>query len=107
MTPLRALVLLVGFAAVTWLLSRVPDDVFGWAQVTLLVVAGVVVLVVAAAVFLRPARLVLAQAFLTPRPSPGAAFALADATELRALALPVTIAMACLVAAGVAAALRG
>lgn len=103
----RQALFVLGLAAIIVLLSRLPADVFVTTQALLLVTAACILLLLAGAVFLAPARSLLARLFALPievRPAPALSMATND--EWRGLLRPLFAALVLLAAAGLPVALR-
>lgn len=96
----------LGLVAITLLVSSLPDATFAATQTALLVAAGALVLLAAAALFLAPARRLQRVIFMTPAHETAGVFAVATPEEMRASLRPVLAALAALAVAGAAAALR-
>lgn len=95
---------LIGVALATFFLTRLPEREFGQAQTILLAFAGIVLLVVALAVVLRPVRHALFRFYGVAYAEEGPA--MAEAEDVRGLLPAVATALVALVAAGLAAFLR-
>lgn len=107
LTPARAMMTILGVALVVLLVSRLPDDVFAATQTALVAAAGVLVLLVAASVFLAPARRIQRALFLGDAQDEPAAFAIATSAQMREMVKPIVVAVTALAVAGVAAVIRG
>lgn len=106
MRRLRWLFALAGFVALLWLVSRLPDAVFGTTQTFLLVAAALILLLVAGAMFLLPARRLLASVFVLPLRREGPVFGMPPEDELRTVFRPLVAAGVCLAVAMLAGLLR-
>lgn len=103
----RALALVVGGALLAFLVSRLPAETFGATQAALLVAAGALLLWVALALFVVPARRALARAFVLPVRVPDAGwFGMPSEPELRPTLRPLAVAAVALGVATAAALLR-
>lgn len=96
----------IGLVLVAVLVSRLPSAHFASAQASLLLAAGALVLLVAAATLFAPARRLQRRIFLTPYVERGGAFAVATPEEMRGAVKPVLAAVACLLVAALSTALR-
>lgn len=107
MSPLRASLVLLGFAAIVAIVGRLPADVFAATQSALLVAAALLFVLAGASIFLAPARRLQAAIFVQERAHVAEpALSVATPEQARGAVRPVLAAVACLAVAALAAALR-
>lgn len=105
MTPLRAALFVVGLAAIVWLVSRLPADVFLTTQAFLLIVAAASLILAATAFVFLPARKLQARLFGLSV-TEGALFGFPPEREARATLQPLLVAAVCFAVAGLAGLVR-
>ncbi|GEM_PF-6703884 len=106
MRPARVVAVAAGAAAIAWLLTRLPRDVFAATQGFLLVAASLALLLVAAALLLRPARALERSLFGLPLRAEGPFFGLPPEREMRVVLRPLVVAGLCFAIAALAGLLR-
>lgn len=105
MSPLRHVLFLVGLALVIVLVSMLPDETFATTQGFLVAASGVILLLLALATFLVPARRALGRLFGFQTSARGV-MAVAKPDEWRDLVKPLFSALVCLAVAGVSGLVR-
>ena len=106
MTPRRQVLFLVGLALVILLVSVLPDDAFATTQGFLVAASAAILLLLALATFLVPARRALGRLFGFDTPARGV-MAVAQPDEWRDLIKPLFSALVCLAVAGIGGLLHG
>lgn len=96
----------IGAIAIAVLLVLLPDDVYGGARDLLLLASAVVLVWVAVAVFLVPARNALAATFALPLRRSTGAFGMAADEDLRATFRPLVVPFVVLAVVGISAWIR-
>lgn len=94
MGPRAAFFQVAGLLVVTWLTTRLPDDVWALTQAVLLVVSALLLLVLALAMVVRPLRLMLFRLYGVAHDVDGPNAATPE--ETRGLLAPLFTALACL-----------
>lgn len=102
----RVVALLVGALAIGLLMRALPDDVLAATQAALYVAAALILLLVAASVFVRPARALSARLFLLPVRADGPLLGMPRPEEMRATFRPLLVAGICLAVVLVSGLLR-
>lgn len=105
MSAARHVLFALGLLAVILLVSRLPEDAFRTTQGFLVGASAVILLLLALAVFLVPARRALGRLFGFSTESRGVV-AMATPEEWRDLVKPLFSALVCVAVAGVSALLR-
>lgn len=106
-SPLRVVLLVVGSLVISLLVALLPAAVAESARAFLLLASGAVLLLVALALFLLPARRLLASVFGLPLQVEGRTFGLVRDEEMRTTLSPLVVAGVCLGVALLSTLLRG